>query len=139
MNPDETTAASKGDSMASVPGVDAHERWQRTAVTAFFLAESRGFAPGRELEDWLAAERIVDAALIAAAVAVDDLAATTPLAVEPPAVTRAKRPAKKKSAATSATTGIEAPPKKKAATARRASSRTVKSKPGIEADLGGMA
>lgn len=30
---------------------------------AYYLAEQRGFAPGHELEDWLAAERQVDALL----------------------------------------------------------------------------
>jgi len=34
-----------------------HGRWQRTAVAAFFRAEARGFAPGMELDDWLAAEQ----------------------------------------------------------------------------------
>jgi Protein of unknown function (DUF2934) len=37
-------------------------RWQRTAVAAFYRAEARGFAPGRELDDWLAAERELEAA-----------------------------------------------------------------------------
>ena len=31
------------------------------AVTAFFRAEKRGFVPGSEIEDWLAAESEVDA------------------------------------------------------------------------------
>lgn len=30
---------------------------------AYFLAEARGFAPGHELDDWLAAERQIDAGL----------------------------------------------------------------------------
>ncbi|MEQ1601141.1 MAG: DUF2934 domain-containing protein [Methylophilaceae bacterium] len=29
---------------------------QRVAVAAYYKAEARGFAPGYELEDWLAAE-----------------------------------------------------------------------------------
>ena len=29
---------------------------ERIRVGAYYLAEKRGFAPGRELEDWLAAE-----------------------------------------------------------------------------------
>jgi hypothetical protein len=33
------------------------------ADAAWFRAEKRGFAPGHELEDWLAAEREVDARL----------------------------------------------------------------------------
>ena len=39
----------------------AEARWQRTAVAAFYRAEARGFAPGRELDDWLAAERALEA------------------------------------------------------------------------------
>ena len=34
-----------------------------TAERAYFRAERRGFAPGHELEDWLAAEREVEALL----------------------------------------------------------------------------
>src|SRR5690606_22444464 len=40
---------------------EAEARWRRTAVAAFFRAEARGFAPGRELDDWLEAERELDA------------------------------------------------------------------------------
>jgi hypothetical protein len=36
------------------------ERHLRISVAAYRRAESRGFAPGGELEDWLAAEREVD-------------------------------------------------------------------------------
>ena len=31
------------------------------AEAAYFLSQARGFAPGRELDDWLAAEREIDA------------------------------------------------------------------------------
>ena len=34
------------------------------AEAAFFRAEKRGFAPGHEVEDWLAAESEVDAKLM---------------------------------------------------------------------------
>jgi hypothetical protein len=34
------------------------------AQAAFFRAEKRGFAPGSEVEDWLAAEAEVDAKLL---------------------------------------------------------------------------
>lgn len=37
------------------------ERHARIAEAAYRRAEQRGFAPGYELEDWLAAEREVDA------------------------------------------------------------------------------
>ena len=33
------------------------------ATTAFFIAAERGFAPGHELDDWLEAERRVQAAI----------------------------------------------------------------------------
>ena len=43
-----------------------NERWgwlqERVATAAYYLAEKRGFAPGRETEDWLLAEAQVDAA-----------------------------------------------------------------------------
>jgi hypothetical protein len=39
------------------------QRQAMIAVAAYFLAESRGFIPGRELDDWLAAERAIDHAL----------------------------------------------------------------------------
>ncbi len=35
--------------------------WRETAVAAYFLAERRGFVPGRELDDWLAAEAAIRA------------------------------------------------------------------------------
>lgn len=36
-------------------------REQMIATAAYFRAEARGFVPGREMEDWLAAERELDA------------------------------------------------------------------------------
>jgi len=35
------------------------ERHAMIAVAAYYLAEARGFAPGREEEDWLRAERAI--------------------------------------------------------------------------------
>ena len=35
-------------------------RWQRIALDAYYRAERRGFAPGGELDDWLAAEQQTD-------------------------------------------------------------------------------
>lgn len=137
MHSDDTPAAGKRhDVTTTVPVVDAHERWQRTAVTAFFLAEARGFVPGHELEDWFSAERMVDAALTATAVAVGDGVPATSKEVKPvpdKPVRRARR-----STAKPAATGVEPAPKKKAAKARKSPSRTRKSPPGI-GDLGGMA
>ena len=39
------------------------DRWARIAEAAYRRAEQRGFAPGCDLEDWLAAEREIDALL----------------------------------------------------------------------------
>ena len=36
------------------------ERERKVAEAAYFLAQSRGFAPGSELDDWLRAEAVVD-------------------------------------------------------------------------------
>ena len=41
------------------------ERRRMIAEAAYFRAAGRGFAPGGELEDWLAAQREVDALLAA--------------------------------------------------------------------------
>ena len=38
----------------------AEERQQMIAVAAYFRAQGRNFEPGREVEDWLAAEAEVD-------------------------------------------------------------------------------
>lgn len=37
------------------------ERERRIRVEAYFRSERRGFPPGHEIDDWLAAERAVDA------------------------------------------------------------------------------
>ncbi|MGH8267539.1 MAG: DUF2934 domain-containing protein [Steroidobacteraceae bacterium] len=49
----------------SVPRVEisAEGRREMIAQAAYLRAERRGFAPGRETEDWLAAEQEVDALL----------------------------------------------------------------------------
>ena len=39
------------------------DRWRRIAAAAYLRAERRGFAGGAELEDWLEAEKQVDAEL----------------------------------------------------------------------------
>lgn len=49
------SASGNGDqAQPASPGADARRRRIREA--AYFKAEQRGFAPGHELEDWLAAE-----------------------------------------------------------------------------------
>ena len=47
------------DSIAAVTS-STEERHRRISIAAYRRAESRGFSPGGELEDWLAAEREVD-------------------------------------------------------------------------------
>jgi Protein of unknown function (DUF2934) len=37
------------------------DRHHRIRVAAYYLAERRGFAPGHELDDWLAAEDAIEA------------------------------------------------------------------------------
>jgi Protein of unknown function (DUF2934) len=39
---------------------DIAERHERIALAAYLRAEARGFEPGHELEDWLAAEQEID-------------------------------------------------------------------------------
>jgi len=51
-------AASK-DSVTDVEA--ARRRYERIAEAAYRRAEQRGFVPGGELDDWLAAEREYDA------------------------------------------------------------------------------
>jgi hypothetical protein len=43
--------------------VDPAVRRQLVAAEAYFLAERRGFEAGGELEDWVAAEALVDSRL----------------------------------------------------------------------------
>ena len=47
--------------------VGPEQRAALIAETAYFRAERRGFAPGHETEDWLAAEAEVDAGLLRSA------------------------------------------------------------------------
>ena len=59
-----TTTKALDDSAASASPpdegeVDAVERWRRIAEAAYYRAERRGFCPGCEMDDWLAAEREV--------------------------------------------------------------------------------
>jgi hypothetical protein len=48
------------ESEQSASSIDPGIRQQLVAAEAYFLAERRGFAGGNELEDWVAAERVVD-------------------------------------------------------------------------------
>jgi hypothetical protein len=46
---------------ASSPRLSDSERYHQIRLCAYFRAEQRGFAPGYMWDDWLAAEREVDA------------------------------------------------------------------------------
>jgi hypothetical protein len=58
------TVLESGRSPAAIPeSVDPNVRRQLVAAEAYFLAERRGFAGGSEVEDWVAAEAMVDSRL----------------------------------------------------------------------------
>ena len=44
--------------------VDEEFRREMIATAAYHIAEQRGFQPGHEIEDWLAAEAAIDAMLV---------------------------------------------------------------------------
>jgi hypothetical protein len=43
---------------------DNNERYARIEQQAYELAQTRGFMPGHELDDWLAAEAMIDEQLL---------------------------------------------------------------------------
>ena len=43
--------------------ISAEERWRMIAVAAYHKAERRGFSGGHEVDDWLQAEREINAIL----------------------------------------------------------------------------
>jgi hypothetical protein len=45
------------DAPQAALSAEDRERWETIAAAAYFRAEKRGFAPGNEIDDWLAAER----------------------------------------------------------------------------------
>lgn len=47
---------------SSAAAIDAGARRAMTAEAAYYRAERRGFAPGRELDDWVAAEAEIERA-----------------------------------------------------------------------------
>lgn len=54
----------KPDSGAEGPGpVTLEQRQIMICEAAYYIAEHRGFEPGHDMDDWLAAEREIDAAL----------------------------------------------------------------------------
>lgn len=62
-----TTVRGKGGKTArpasSSFAVSAEERWRMVAVAAYHKAEQRGFAPEGSMDDWLDAEKEIDALL----------------------------------------------------------------------------
>lgn len=57
-----TTATPRESAASPAPGEAPIVRVQRIAVAAYYLAEKRNFTAGYELDDWLSAERQIDAA-----------------------------------------------------------------------------
>ena len=55
-----TVLESRHSPAAILESGDADVRRQLVAAEAYFLAERRGFTAGGELEDWVAAEAMVD-------------------------------------------------------------------------------
>jgi hypothetical protein len=58
-----TTTSASSPSTTEMPpqvAIDAEQRRARIAVAAFYMAANRGFKPGGDVEDWLAAERLID-------------------------------------------------------------------------------
>ena len=53
-------AAAAGKAARDLEQHDPDERRRRIAETAYYRAERRGFAPGREEDDWLEAEQEID-------------------------------------------------------------------------------
>jgi len=58
---DQRAEAEESEAEAQKPLPSAGEREHLIAVTAYYRAQGRNFEPGRELEDWLAAEAEIDA------------------------------------------------------------------------------
>ena len=56
--PAPTARGGKDSKVAAAPGKPRDENARRALIAqaAYYRAEKRGFAPGRELDDWLAAE-----------------------------------------------------------------------------------
>ncbi len=65
--PKSTSGGSKPDSVlkSSATPVSAEVRRLMIAEAAYYIAEQRGFAAGNHVEDWLLAEKQIDATLSA--------------------------------------------------------------------------
>jgi hypothetical protein len=82
---------SEGKASANVALLDSG-RVARIAIAAYYRAQRRGFAPGREIEDWLEAEREMDREDAARAASATDTTArvTSKPAVPADAAAKAK-------------------------------------------------
>jgi hypothetical protein len=54
----------EASTISPLNGVSNKERYELIAEAAYFRAEQRGFAPGREWEDWLSAEAEIEVMLL---------------------------------------------------------------------------
>ncbi len=61
-DPPARLASKGGSTLTNHPSDMMQERHRQIEEVAYYKAEERGFEPGHELEDWLAAEAEVDAA-----------------------------------------------------------------------------
>jgi len=53
-------SAAKKTSSKSTPQISDNERMRMVSEAAYYMAEHRGFTPGDELSDWLAAEQQIN-------------------------------------------------------------------------------
>lgn len=71
VRPARSPGSDSADATAATPWTASRaeplERIRRVSLCAYYRAEQRGFAPGHMWEDWLAAEREVDAVAAAPA------------------------------------------------------------------------
>jgi len=54
------TAKVKTAKLVSASGASDQERYEMIAEAAYFRAADRNFAPGHEIDDWVAAEKEID-------------------------------------------------------------------------------
>ncbi len=62
--PVKKTAVKKVAAAKKTSAVTPEQRYQMIATAAYYLAESRGFGGGYEMQDWIAAEADTDAKLV---------------------------------------------------------------------------
>jgi hypothetical protein len=67
----EPKRAAAKEPVADSPACSGEDRYRMIAEAAYYRAESRGFAGGSDLEDWLAAEMEIDQ-ILGAVESIDD-------------------------------------------------------------------